>query len=329
MKAAEKSSLYRELAKLTQADFHLDRSLQLLLSQKKALGTRSFLEGIQKGLEEGKGLAEAIRSYNQKLVSPLELTLIEAGEKSGRLSPAFHHLARYYASVDSAAQQMRGAMIYPLLLLHLAIILPELPNLLVSPQGSEILLRLALWIILLWVVLITLSFLAKWLSKKAQTSASLDTQLNRIPWIGTARQHWAMARFTQVFHAGLLAALRMSEICRLAGDASQSGRLKQGAYHAAELIEANGESLSLALADSGVFDSHFINSTATAEEVGQLDDEMARWMATETTNASDAMGRASLWLPKVCYGIVVAFVAYRIITMLQSYYGEVLKLMDG
>lgn len=328
MNAAEKSSLYRELAKLTQADFHLDRSLQLLLSQKRAPGRRVFLEGVQKGLDEGKGLTESIRTYNQELVSPLELTLIEAGEKSGRLSPAFHHLAHYFASADNAEKQMRGAMVYPLILLHLAIILPELPTAVVSAQRSEIFLRLALWIGLLWVGLIGLSFLARWLSKKAQTSATLDTQLNRIPWIGPARQHWAMARFTQVFHAGLLAALRMSEISRLAGDASQSGRLKQGGYQAAELIEANGESLSLALADSQVFDPHFINSVATAEEVGKLDDEMARWTATETANAEDAMGRASVWLPKICYGLVVGFVAYRIISMLLSYYGEVLKIMD-
>ncbi|MEN3942347.1 type II secretion system F family protein [Prosthecobacter sp. SYSU 5D2] len=328
MKPAEKTVLYRELAKLTQADFHLDRSVDLLLSQKTAPAPRAFLEGLKRGLEEGKSLTEAIRSHNQESVSGLDLALMEAGERSGKLSAAFNHLARYYASADGAAKQMRGAMIYPLILLHLAIILPELPSAIVaSDDGPGFLPKVLLSFALLWAVVAGVYFLWRWLSKKALTSAGVDTWLNRAPWIGPARRHWALARFCQVFHAGLLAGLRMSEICRLAGEAAQSGSLRAGAEVAARRIEA-GETLSMGMADAGTFDALFVNSVATAEEVGKLDEEMARWTTAETISAAQAMEKASLWLPKMGYFLVVLFVGYRIISMVTGYYSGIFQLIE-
>jgi type II secretory pathway component PulF len=329
MKSAEKTVLYRELAKLTQADFHLDRSLALLLSQKCSPERRSYLEGMQRGLTEGLSLAEAIRQHNQKLVSGLELGLIEAGESSGRLSSAFTHLARYYAAAEAAARQMRSAMIYPMVLLHMAIVLPEIPTAFVATEGPGFLSRVLVWFVVLWAGLAGIWLLWRWLEQKAVDSATVDRWLGRVPWIGQARNHWALARFCQVFHAGLLAALRMSAICRLAGEASQSGQLRQGAFSAAARIEAEGEPLALSLAESGTFDPQFVNALATAEEVGKLDEEMTRWAAAETVEAAHAMERASQWLPKIGYGLVVMFVVYRIISMVQGYYGGVLRQLDG
>lgn len=326
MKPAEKTTLYRELAKLTQADFHLDRSLSLLMAQKTSPARRAFLEGMQRGLAEGKSLAESVRVHNEKLVSGLELALIESGERSGKLSAAFNHLARYYASADTAARQMRGAMIYPLILLHLAIILPEIPAAIMAPEGPSFLSRTVVWFGLLWAVLTAIYFLWRWLTQKALDSATVDLWLSRVPWIGAARRHWALARFCQVFHAGLLAALRMSEICRMAGDASQSGVLKAGAAEGADSIE-EGETLSLSLAETGAFEPLFVNALATAEEVGQLDEEMARWTTAETLSASEAMERAAVWLPKAGYALVVVFVVYRIFGMMQGYYQGIMQYL--
>ncbi len=328
MKPAEKAILYRELAKLTQADFHLDRSLTLLLSQKIPPDRRAYLEGMKRGLAEGKSLAESVRDHNSALVAGLELALIEAGERSGRLSSAFNHLARYYAAADGAARQMRGAMIYPLILLHLAILLPEIPSAIVATEGPGFFTRVVLWFGGLWLVLAGLYFLWRWLTRRATESARADVWVNRVPWIGAARRHWALARFCQVFHAGLLAGLRMSAICRLAGDASQSGQLKTGAEEAAASVE-DGDTLALAMAGTGAFDPLFVNAVATAEEVGRMDEEMGRWTTAETLNAAQAMERASLWLPKMGYGLIVVFVVYRIISMVAGYYGGMLRHLEG
>lgn len=330
MKPGEKTELYRELAKLTEADFHLDRSLTLLLSQKKRPASRAYLAGLKQGLAEGKSVAQTVRDYAPDKACTLDLALIEAGERSGKLGGAFNHLARYYSSVESARKKARGALVYPLILLHLAILLPELPA---AIAGTSLGLgfggRAALGVGGLWLIILGLWAVWHWLERRALTSPRLDRGLGRIPLIGPVRRHWSMARFCQVFHAGLLAALRMSEICRLAGEAAQSGLLKSGSEEAAGRIESSGEPLAEALAASGSFDTLFINSVATAEEAGRLDEEFARLAAMENITAAQSLERASVWLPKIGYTLIVLFVLYRIFSMLQAYYGGVMRQLEA
>ena len=248
MNAAERASLYRELGKLIGADFHFDRSLELLLIQKPAAGKRVFLENMQRGLAEGWSIAESVRRLNADRVGGLELSLIEAGEKSGRLAESMDHLADYFDAEDRGMKQARAAMIYPLILVHLGVVLPEIPKAIMS--GENPVMKIGVTLLALWIALLGGAGLWRWLSGQAVTNAGMDRFLNALPIMGKVRKHWALARFAQVFHSGLLAALRMSECTRMAGGASQSGSMRAGALRAGEKIEA-GEPLSLSLAAGG------------------------------------------------------------------------------
>lgn len=327
MKHRDKASLYRELAKLTEASLHLDRSLEVLLAQKAHHSRHDYLQGLRQGLTEGMSLTESVKAYNAELVTGLEMALIEAGERSGKLAMSFNHLARYFAAMDGAEQKARQAMIYPLILAHLAVFLPELPALVAAQEDDHPLRRAALGLVILWTVILGGITTWRWLSRKAITSPTVDVWMNRVPFMGAARRHWALARFCQVSHACLLAALNMSETVRLAGRASQSALLSQASDFAAEQIMA-GQPLGGALKRSGGFDIDFVYSIATAEEVGKIDEEMARWSTVETLSAHEAIDRAAQWLPKAGYVVVVVFVAYRIISMMQGIYAGMLKQFE-
>ncbi len=325
MKHRDKASLYRELAKLTEADFHLDRSLSLLIGQKPSPEKRVYLEGMKRGLEAGQGIAESITKNNGALVGGLESSLIEAGERSGKMAGSFNHLARYFAAMDGAARQARGALIYPLILVHMAILLPELPAFISPEENNHPLRRIVIALVVLWLLILGGSAAWRWLSNRAIESASVDRWLNRVPFMGAVRRHWALARFTQVSHACLLAAMSMSETLRIAGRAAQSAVIRQASEDASEKIVA-GQRFAESMAETGAFTTEFIHSIATAEETGRLDEEMARWTAAETMLANEAIERASQLLPKIGYVFVVGFVAYRIITMMQGIYAPLLRM---
>lgn len=326
MKVAEKAALYRDLAKLITADFHVDRSVALLLGQNPRPGRRHFLEALQRGLAAGKSITASLSEANCGSISGLEIALIDAGERSGTLAAGLSHLANYFTAADSAARKARGALIYPLVLVHLAIILPELPAA-VMPNGPNPFGKILGAVLVLWIVLLGGAWLWQLLSHRAQTSSAADRAQRGLPLIGAARRHWALARFTQVFHAGLLAALRMSETLRLAGNAAQSGLLAAASEEAARIVE-RGELLSLALKETHAFPDEFVRSMAMAEEVGSLDEEMARWAGAETALAAESVDRASIWLPKIGYGVVVIFVIYRIFGMVQGYYGGMMQQLE-
>lgn len=329
MQRAEKAELFRELAKLVGSDFHLDRALQLLLGQKAGPGRRAWLAALQRGLSEGLGVAESLRVHGGGVVDGLEIALLAAGERSGRLAPAFEHLARYHAAAAEAAVKARGALIYPLLLLHVAIVLPEIPGALQAETGVAgfaigVLLRLGL----LWGALLLLGLLWRAASRRAAEQAGLDRLLGRLPLLGAPRRHWALARFCQVFHAGLLAALRPSDCCRLAGEAAQSGAVRAGGEAAARRVET-GEPLAEALAVTAAFDPLFVNAVATAEVAGGLDDEMRRWAQAESLRAAEAVERAAVWLPRVGYALVVVYVVWRIFGLMLGYFAEFSRLLEA
>lgn len=327
LSAADKARLYSELEKLFRADFHADRAVTLLLGQKPAAARRAFLEGMQRGLSRGTGVGRAIEEENRRLVSDLEVTLIQAGEASGRLAEPFEHLARYFGVIDESARQMRGALIYPLILAHLGIVLPDLPSLILGEGGGGTWKSIFLSVATLWLVIAALWAGSHRLAVLARDSEAVDRALNALPLIGRVRRHWALARFTQVFHAGLLAAMNLPRVAKMAGDASQSAVMRSGAGMAAAGIES-GSTVANALRGTSAFPSEFVDALETAEEVGAMDEELHRRTVAETSLAGESLQRLATWLPKLAYAVIAFYVAWRIVSTFSGIYAPMNKLLE-
>lgn len=329
MSVKDKARTYRELGKLLAASFPMDKSITMLLGQHTRGARHTFLRGIDAGFAQRLSLSEAMNQNNRGVASAMELSLIESGERSGRLAAACEHLAHYFETWDKGIREARAAMIYPLILLHVGVLLPEVSRytLLSNLPGHEaaagsvvtaVLLRLGIF----WVGLAVLWFLWRALSQSATRSESADRILNMVPLIASVRRHWALARFCQVFHSALLAGMRISECLRMAGDASQSGILLNGAARASAEVEQDA-SLAEGLSRSRRFPTLFVNAIATSEASGGLDRELARWAQAETDLASEAQRSAAEWYPKVLYFLIVGYIATRIIGFASDYFGAI------
>jgi type II secretory pathway component PulF len=338
MTVSEKARLYRELAKMLRAGFHLDRSVALLADQRPSSGIRHYLHGVQQGFSERMDLSTAVREKNAGLTTELERSLIHSGEVSGRLAEALDHLHHYFATSQRGIQEARSAMIYPLILLHLGVLVPSFakaaltgavqqfdsePGKPAPDMWPEVLAHLSLF----WGALLLLWLAWRMASALARRSSMVDALLGLLPLIGSVRRHWALARFCQVFHSGLLAAMRITECLQLAGAASQSGLLLRGAARAAKQV-GQGQALAPSLRSSGAFPRFYVDSVGSAEEVGGLDREMARWAEAETESAEQAQRRAAEWYPRVLYFGIMAYVGWRIIDMAQSYMGALSGLLQ-
>jgi type II secretory pathway component PulF len=322
----DKARLYREFSKLFAASFPMDKSVTMLAEQHSSGPRHVFLQGLQAGLASKLSFAEALKTQNSALATDLELSLIDSGERSGRLAQACEHLAHYFETWDKGIREARGALIYPLLLMHVGVILPEISRYMMLSAIKEIaILPAILWRLgLFWALIIATGFAWKSLSKTATKSETADRILNRIPIIGSVRRHWALARFCQVFHSALLAAMRISECLHMSGEGSQSGTLKHGSDKAASNVEL-GDTLADGLAKTGSFPRMFVNAIATAEASGGLDRELERWAQAETDLAVEAQKRAADWIPKVLYFVVLGYIATRIISFASDYFGTIMN----
>lgn len=321
MTAKQRSQLYHDLSRLLASGMGLDRSVEVLLDQNPAAPVRQYLLGIKRGLAERLSLGQSIAKHNAALVSPLEITLVEAGERGGRMDQAFEHLSHYFELKQRAKDKALTALIYPILLLHLGLLVPDLGGIM-RGEGLEAQFHAALGrIVIAWIILLAAAACWVFLTKLAATSTAADTLLRRLPLIGPTRRHWAQARFCQVFQTGLLAAMNVSQTLKLAGEATQSAVMNSASLIAAKKVE-QGSTLAAALKAGGGFGVAFVNAVDTAEHGGGLDVEMGRWARAESEMAAQAQDRTAEWVPRLLYFLIVIYVASRIVMSFSGIYGS-------
>lgn len=323
--ATHKHLFYAELSKLVEAGFGIREAGRILQDTRLPGPQQQLLKLMQTGLENGKSIADSFGS-DPSLVSDLERSIISAGERGGRLAPAFQHLADYFQLLATARSEAVKSLIYPAVLLHLGIIVGSVPTALFNGEStSSILTKIAISLCIVYAIGFVIVTIARLLLKAAPTSAPIDRFLNAIPVLGRARRDLALARFTKVYHTCLLAGLSMRETVATATGAAHSGIIASSGVQLLETVNS-GDKLGPAFVHSNAFPKTFARSYTTAEESGMLDKDLARWSELFQQDAIRGARRVSALIPKIFYALVVIFVVWKILGFYQSYYGAIEKM---
>ncbi len=320
--AAQKHQFYTEIAKLLEAGFGMKEAGRVIRDTRVPARQRVLLEEMERELEAGKSITDAF-ALDPKAISGMERSIIAAGERGGRLAPAFQHLADYFEMLAKAHREALIAMAYPAAILHLGIFVTFVVKYFNTElTGTEMLISFALTMGALYGAL----FLG-WLGIKAVYSAAaenaaLDTVLQSLPLLGGARRAMVMARFTKVYHTALLAGLPMRETAETAAEASRSGKICQAARTMTEVLK-DGGALGPVFMSSGAFPSAFARSYVTAEQSGSLDKDLARWAKLYQENAAQGAKNVSNWLPKIFYFLIMLYVAWVVISSYGNMYSDI------
>ncbi|MBX3741758.1 MAG: type II secretion system F family protein [Akkermansiaceae bacterium] len=315
---AQKHLLHLELAKLLEAGFGIRQAIATILRTKPPGDQAALLAGVDASIAAGKSISDAFSAGTG--VTDLERSIIGAGERGGRMAQAFRHLADYYEMLARTRRQAARAMVQPLVLIHMGVFLAVVPFGLIAGKGwGEILLSGAVTLGLLYGGLIAVWVLVRMALAAAPGNAAVDSLINRIPTIGGARRAMAMARFTRVYHTGLLAGLSMSETVSISLDATQSGVLREAGRDLLITAETGGP-LGPVFARNDAFPPAFARSYETAEEAGGLDHDLARWAKYYQEDAVQRVQVAAATIPKVIYALILIFVAWKIISFFLGYY---------
>jgi len=278
-----------------------------------------LLKDLESGLDHGETITAAF-AKDSRTISGLERSIIGAGERGGKLGPAFRHLAEYFGMVSAARQAMIRGMIYPLIVLHLGVFIATVPLAMMDEdkaKGSGFLTAL----LIMYAVGLVLFFLGKTVAVSARDNSGADDALNAIPWVGKARKAVAMSRFCKVYHACLLAGISMVETARVSADSSQSGRVRKAGDRLVA-IAREGNALGPVFIAETAFPKSFARSYSTGEEAGTLDTDLGNWANKFQQDAESAMKTAAVMIPKVLYFFILAFVAWKIIGFFGGYYAE-------
>jgi type II secretory pathway component PulF len=326
--AAQKSHFYTEIAKLLEAGFGIREAARVMLDTRPPGVQAELLREMDRSLEQGGTIAEAF-GRGSAAVGSLERGIIAAGERGGRLGPAFAHLADYFGMLGRARRDALAAMAYPAALLHagifVSVLVPELSG--GDARIGGILLKFAAALVVLYLVWIVAAVGVRALLAAAARRADVDTLLSRVPVIGKARTALAMARFAKVYHTCLLAGLSMRETVDTAAAAAQSGAIRGAAEKLRAALD-RGDALGPVFLQEDAFPAAFSRSYATAEESGGLDKDLARWADYYQEEAGRRVKTAAGVISKAVYFAVILYIAWTVISAHAARYGEMMEMLD-
>ncbi len=318
--ATHKHLFYSEMAKLLEAGFDIRKAAAVLRDTRLPAAQALLLRNLDQGLESGESIATAFGN-DSRTITDLERSIIGAGERGGKLAPAFQHLADYFGMLASARNEMIKGMIYPLIVLHLGVVISTVPTALMQGDQtpSQILGGLVVNLLVCYVVALVIFLAIRAVLKMTPDHPGIDGMINRIPWIGKTRSNLAMARFCRVYHSCLLAGIPMSETVKVSSDASHSGLIRKAGKNL-EQVAKEGNSLGPAFVAADAFPKAFARSYMTGEEAGTLDKDLARWSKVFQDNSESAARTMAVMVPKLLYLMIMLFVGWKIVSFFNSLY---------
>lgn len=315
-KAARKAQFYHQLATLLGSGLSISLSVQHLQQQQKnALHT--VAAGLARGVGEGMTLGEALKTYGGASVEELDVAVLLAAERGGKLETGATYLAGYYEILANLWAQVRSGLAYPFLVLHAAIVLPSLGEIVTEAPGAWM--QIFRTLVIAYAVVAVVWFGLRWLHRESSWNQTLDRLLGAVPFLGRLRKSLALARFSQVLQIQLETGGSVSEAVKSAGKAAGTACLKSETKIMAQKIIDDGVPLGPMLLTSKSFPSSLAQVLHTAEAVGRLDEESGRQARLLMTEATKGANSAGVWLPKLIYVPIAAYAIYRILGFYGGY----------
>lgn len=324
----DKVVFMRQLATMISAGIALTQALQILEQQATNPQFKRALSNVLGDVQGGKSLSEAFRR-TEKVFDDITLNLIEAGEESGNLQNILERLAYELEAQKKLADKIRGAMIYPVIillvivgvvLLMMFVLIPAMADI-YGEFGAELpaITRIMIsmsnffinywWVVLMFVSLIIIVY--KSYSESPNGKKSIHKFLIKAPVIGGILVKMQIAQFTRVLALLLKSGLSIVKALELTAGSITNIIYKEAIFESMKDVE-KGVPLALPIARAKVFPMIVSQMIAVGEESGKLDEvleKVAQYYNEEVDVATSNITTLMEPLMLVLMGSVIAFIA--------------------
>ena len=278
----------RQLSIMFKSKVPLVEALMVLSGQARSLDLKERILDLSEEVEGGTSFSGAL-SRHPEIFSSFYISMVKSGEVSGTLSESLEYLAEHLEREYHLTSKIRGAFLYPalivlvvLLVLSLMIffVIPHLSEVLIS-SGSELptvtkmvinsaaFLRKFGWVIFLVILLLISGTFRYYRSQKGKKF--FDGIFLKIPIIGPFLKMNNLARFAENLSTLISGGLPIASALQTVGEIVGNSRYKEVIFEARDRVR-KGETISSVLsAAPEVFPPVFIQMTIVGERTGTLD----------------------------------------------------------
>ena len=282
----------RQFSTMINAGLPLVQALDILATQSENPALKDVTRQVVFDVESGNTVADALRKHPSAF-SDLYVNMVAAGEAGGILDTILMRLAVFMEKNDALIRKVKGAMIYPSVIMSVAAIaitvllvfvIPTFQTMFASagialPLPTRVVIGMSHILKTYWYLFaaaIAGTFFAiKRFYATANGKLTIDKMLLKAPVLGDVLRKSAVSRFTRTL--GTLISSGVSILDGLEITAKTAGnRVIQDAIMESRASIAGGETIAAPLKKSQVFPPMVISMIAVGEQTGGLDEMLSK-----------------------------------------------------
>lgn len=282
----------RQLATLIGAGLPLAQSLRTVQEQTTNKRMQEIVQEIISDVEGGKSLSDSFAKHPEAF-NKVYVALVSAGETSGTMDDSLKRLAAQQEKEAAMMSKIRGAMMYPSIVLVVIILVIGFMLFTVVPQVEGLyrdlnkglpfvtlmMIKVAnffssLWWLVILAMIIGGYFLAQYL-KTEQGIRTKDTFKLNVPMFKGMFRKMYMARFARTGQVLLSTGVPMLDMLRIASDAVNNVIISESILRASDKVKG-GKALSASLSNEDYFLAMVPQMIKIGEQSGKIDEMMGK-----------------------------------------------------
>jgi type IV pilus assembly protein PilC len=327
----------RQLATMTVAGLQLPEALAILSDQTPNPVFAQVIRDIEHQIVSGSNLANSLAKY-PKYFNPIYISLIRAGESSGMLDQVLSKLAETLESQQEFISKVKGAMIYPAVILTgmigvivvmMTVVIPKLTDMYKDfgatlPWSTQLLMNISdftiksWWVVLILLVTGILIF-RKW-RKTVIGEFMIDSLILKIPVWGELQRKMILVDFTRTLGMLVSAGVHILDGLKILKDALGNVLFRNAIFEIAQKVE-KGFSLADSFSQHDIFPPIVSQMIRVGEETGKLDETMtklAHYFQSESEHTVKGLTTLIEPIIMIFLGVGVGFIVISVITPIYN-----------
>jgi len=338
IKTIEKINLAKNMGLMLDAGLPLSRTLIVLEKQSKNPKLKKVLNQIMDDINSGSTLSDALKKH-PKVFPQIFISMVHAGEQSGTLSISLKSIATQMENSFGLEKRVKGALIYPAVIVSLMVIVAILmfifviPTLLKTftdmkvdlPTTTKIVLGISNVIshqgIFVLLGLIIIGFIFYSWAKTNSGRSIIDRLILKLPIIGLLVQEVNSARTARTLSSLLKAGVDVIESMSITNEVVQNVHFRKVIDKVTESVK-KGDPISRIFADAtDLYPIFFAEMVNVGEETGQLSgtlEEVAKFYEADVDEKTKNMSTIIEPVLMILVGGAVGFFAVSMISPMYS-----------
>jgi type IV pilus assembly protein PilC len=277
----------RQLSTLVGAGVPIVQSLGILESQAENPAFKEVLGAVKTDIEAGLSISDALKKHPNAFPD-LYCSMVKAGELGGILDTILERLTAYLESTEELKAKVKGAMMYPAIVLSICsivtvflmiFVIPTFKNIFASfgaelPLPTQILIDISDAMKAKWYLIVAAPFVG-WKSFNAYYATPkghrmVDAWSLKAPIFGPILKKVAVARFTRTLGTLIKSGVPIMQALETVAATAGNVVIAEAVNLTRESIREGGH-LSDPLKKSGIFPNMVTSMISVGEETGALD----------------------------------------------------------